>query len=93
MIMCVYNNGRMLGTVHLHRGRLRGRRGLSIPVMTLRLVGSSPTVFGLLDRARRGRCRIGRQLRWRGVVGKVQVPYRGETSSTEGALVGLSGLV
>jgi hypothetical protein len=68
--MIVRNCGRMVGTVHLYGGRLRGMRNLSSPLMALRLVGRRSTVFGLLDRARRGRCRIGRQLRG-GIIGKV----------------------
>jgi hypothetical protein len=68
--MVVWNYGRKVGTVHLYGRRLGGMGDLSIPLMTLRLVGSRSTVFGLLDRARRGRCRIGRQLR-RGIIGKV----------------------
>jgi hypothetical protein len=70
MVMVVGNHGWMVGTVYLHGGRLRRRRYLSIPLMALRLVRSRSTVFGLLDRARRGRRRIGRQLR-RGIISKV----------------------
>lgn len=68
--MTVRNYGRKVGTVHLHGRRLGGMRDLSTPLIALRLVGRRSTVFGLLDRARRGRCRIGGQLR-RGIIGKV----------------------
>ena len=90
--MVIRNYGRKVGPMHLYGGRLWGMRDLSIPLMALRLVGSRSTVFGLLDRARRGRCRIGGQLR-RGIIGKVKVPYGRETSGAERALMGLSGLV